>query len=61
MKFWWAIVLSALVTGCASTGTELRYVDTGAPMWNLNPGMWNASSNAITTAPTQSINVGPQR
>jgi hypothetical protein len=46
-----ALLSLILLAGCA-TKHELSYVTADAPQWNVNPDRWNATTNAITTAPT---------
>ena len=45
------LLLLLALAGCA-TKHELSYVASDAPSWNVNPDKWDATTNALTMAPT---------
>jgi hypothetical protein len=59
MRFGTLLLLVSLAA-CADDPHALTYVSRDAPMWNVNPDIWNGNSNALTTAPTLPAGVQPQ-
>ena len=54
------LLVALTVAGCTDPHA-LTYVDgRSAAIWNVNPSMWNADQNAVTTAPTLPAGVQPQ-
>jgi hypothetical protein len=48
-----AIVFACLaVSACAADPHALTYTKKSDPIWPLNEGMWSATANDLTTAPT---------
>ena len=45
------LALAAALAGCANKYEPLPMVGAGDPVWQLNPGKWSTSENALTTPP----------
>lgn len=49
-----AIILMLALAAC-SDGKELPMVHASDPVWQLNPGRWNATANDLTVPPEDGI------
>jgi hypothetical protein len=54
------LLLICLTLAACTDPHALNYVSRDAPMWNINPALWNANTNTLTAAPTLPAGVQPQ-
>ena len=49
------LLLALTLSACVADPHALTYTQTNAPIWNINPALWNGDTNTLTTPPTLPI------
>ena len=54
------LLLLAIALSACATSYSLPYTSASAPQWHMNPDLIGVGANAITSAPTMPVGIGPR-